>query len=121
MKTAPTRHVQVSRPKITVMMLLCGIVGATAAGAVSAATPDDNALSVTVHYKPQNLDTSNGARALYRQLVNAAAEVCPDFSTNPHWSSDAVRQCREQSVARAVFKINSPKLVAVYTAYSKNG
>jgi len=115
-----TPHVRVSRSKVALMMLVCGALGAGYAGAVSAATPDDE-LSVTVHFKPQNLNTEDGARALYRRLVNAAVEVCPADSSSPHWISDAVRQCREQSVARAVRQINSPKLVAVYTANSKNG
>jgi UrcA family protein len=103
------------------MMLMCGIVSAAGIGAVSAATPDEDVLSVTVHYKPQNLNTDDGARALYRRLVNAAVEVCPADSSSPHWISEAVQQCREQSVARAVHKINSPKLVAVYSTSSKHG
>lgn len=120
MNTVTTTQVRVSRPKVTLMMLMCGIVGAAYAGALSAATPDDE-LSVTVRFNPQNLDSDSGARALYRRLVNAAVEVCPASSISPHWITDAVRQCREQSIARAVHKINSPKLVAVYAADSKNG
>ena len=104
----------------TALMLLCGIVGAACSGAASAATSDDDVLSVAIHYDRQSLDTDSGARALYRLLVNTAAEVCPQDSGSPHWISDAVRRCREESVARAVLKINNPRLAAIYAASSRN-
>jgi UrcA family protein len=115
------RQVRVVRPKITLAMILCGLVGAAGIGAASAATPDDESLSITVNYDPQALSTQDGARALYRKLVRAAADVCPAGSASPHLLSAAVRQCREQSVARAVFKINNPSLVAVYNSSAKHG
>lgn len=121
MNTPTTDHVRVSSPKITVMMLVCGIVGAASIGTVSAAAADEDVPSVAVHYSSQSLDTESGARALYRRIVNAAAEVCPQDLSSPHFISDAVKQCREQSIARAVFKVNSPKLVAVYATNSKKG
>jgi UrcA family protein len=114
-----TRRVIVSRPKITLMMLLCGIVSAASIGAASAATTDDEVRSITVHYSPQSLDTDSGAQALYRRIVKAAVIVCPQ--DDPHWISSAVRRCREQSVARAVFKINNPRLVAVHATSAKSG
>jgi UrcA family protein len=116
-----TRQIRVVRPKITLAMILCGVVGAAGIGAVSAATPDDESLSITVKYDPQALSTQDGARALYRKLVRAAADVCPAGSDSPHLLSAAVRECREHSVARAVFKINNPSLVAVYNSSAKHG
>ncbi len=121
MNTTSTDHVLVSRPKVTVMMLACGIIGAASIGVVSAATTDVEVRSIAIHYDPQSLDTDSGARVLYRQIVSAAVEVCAQDSSSPHWISPAVRQCREQSVARAVLKINSPRLVAVYATSSKKG
>jgi UrcA family protein len=116
-----TRQVRVVRPKITLAMILCGVVGAAGIGAVSAATPDDEASSVAVKYQPQDLSTQDGARALYRKLVRAAEEVCPTNSASPLVPSTAVAECRAQSIARAVFKINNPSLVAVYNASVKHG
>src|SRR5580693_6081769 len=101
-----TRQVRVVRPKITLAMILCGVVGAAGIGAVSAATPDDESLSIAVKYDPQALSTQEGARVLYRKLVRAAEEVCPATADGPHLLSPAVKECRAQSVARAVFKIN---------------
>jgi UrcA family protein len=104
----------------TALMLLCGIASAAYSGAASAATGDDDVLSVAIHYDRQSLDTDSGARTLYRRIVNAAAEVCPQDSSSPHWISDAVRRCREESVARAVMQINHPHLAAVYAASTRN-
>jgi UrcA family protein len=119
MDNASTSRVTVSRPKITLMMLMCSIVSAAGVGAVSAATTEDDAMSIKVHYNAQSLDTDSGAKSLYRQLVKAAVEVCPQ-DASPHLISSAVRQCREESVARAVNKIHNEKLAAVYAANAKN-
>jgi UrcA family protein len=114
-------QVRVVRPKITLAMIICGAIGAAGVGAASAATSDDEALSKIVRYNPQDLATEGGARALYHKLVHAAADVCPADAGSPHLLSPAVRECRAQSVARAVFKINNPSLVAVYNASAKHG
>jgi UrcA family protein len=116
-----TRQVRVVLPKITLAMILCGVVGAAGIGAVSAATPDDGSLSVAVKYDPQDLSTQDGARTLYRKLVRAAEVVCPAGSASPRLLGPAVVECRAQSVARAVFKINNPSLVAVYNTSTKHG
>lgn len=119
MNIVTTGQVTVSRPKITLMMLMCGIVSAACVGAVSAATTEDDAMSVTVHYNAQSLDTDSGARSVYRKLVKAAVEVCPQ-DDSAHFISSAVRQCREESVARAVYKIHNERLAAVYAANAKS-
>jgi len=121
MNTHDSGQVRVTSPKITIAMIVCGIVGAAFIGAASAATTDDEALRVIVRYNPQSLDTEGGARALYSRLVQAAVEVCPQGSDSPHWITRQVRECREQSIARAVFQVNNPRLAAVYAASSKSG
>ena len=102
-------------------MIACGIVGAAFTGAASAATGDDDASSVTVRYSRESLSTESGARALYSRLVAAAADVCPQSSDSPRWISDSVRECRAQSVARAVLRVNNPRLAAVYATSAKSG
>jgi UrcA family protein len=118
---APLDEVRVSKPKITLAMLMCGIVSAAGIGAVSAATPDEDVRSVAVRYDAQAVSTEQGAKTLYRRLVSAADAVCPADPVSSHFISRAVRECREQSIARAVFKINTPSLVAVYNTSSKHG
>ena len=121
MNTHDTRQVPVSRRRITLAMIVCGMVGAACIGAASAATTEDDAPSITIRYNPQSLDTESGARALYNRLVKAAVEVCPPSSGSPHWISRQVRECREQAVARAVFQVNNPRLASVYATSSKSG
>jgi UrcA family protein len=121
MTTVTTIHARASRPKIAVLMLVCGIAGAASIGTANAATDDFGALTTTVQYNPDNLATDSGARHLYQQIVKAAAVVCPQDASHPHWVSTLVQECRQQAVARAVMKINNPKLVAVYSTSSKNG
>ncbi len=121
MNTQYSRQARVSRPKITMAMIVCGMAGAAFIGAASAATLDDDLPRITVRYNPQSLDTESGARALYSRLVKAAVEVCPQGADSPHWISKQVRECREQAVARAVFQVNNPRLAAVYAISSKSG
>ena len=111
MTTVTNIHARASRPKLAVMMLVCGIAGAASIGAANAAAGDADVLSTT----------DLGARHLYQQIVKAAAVVCPQDASHPHWVSTSVQECRQQSIARAVMKINNPKLVAVYSTSSKNG
>jgi UrcA family protein len=113
--------VTVSKPKITLAMIMCGILSAACVGAASAAMPDDDTLSTVVKYDPQAISTQAGAQMLYQKLVKAAREVCPADSSSPYILSGAVIECRQQSLARAVFKINNPRLVAVYNTSTKRG
>jgi len=116
MNTPSTLHA----PKVTIAMILCGIVSAAGIGAASAAVPDEDAPSVVVKYQPENLLTDSGARTVYRKIVIAAELVCPQPSGSP-LVSGAVRECRAQSIARAVTKINSSKLAAIHDSASRNG
>ena len=109
-----------SRPRITLMMVLCGLAGAAAAGAANAATVADDVPSVVVRYQTAGLSTDSGTRALYRRLVNAAEEVCP-VSAGTRFVTRAVEQCRDQALARAVQQIGSPALAALHASSSKNG
>jgi UrcA family protein len=104
--------------KRTLAMLLCGIVSAAGAGVASATAAQQNSPAITVKYDPATLETDRGARQIYNRLADAAAELYP--SSSPHWVPAQVRQWREQSIARAVMTISSPKLVAVYNSTLKN-
>jgi len=121
MNSHDTGQASVSSSKITIAMIVCGILGAAFIGAASAAAVDDDAMHITIRYNPQSLDTESGARALYSRLIQAAAEVCPPSSDSPHWMTRQVRECREQALARAVFQVNNPKLAAIYAANSRSG
>jgi UrcA family protein len=114
------KQVAVSRPKITLLMVLCGVVGAAASGTVSAASVADEVPQRVVKYSPDTLNTDTGVQSLYHRIVKAAEEVCPAASGS-RWVTTAVAECRAQSVARAVHQIDSPRLAALYAASSKRG
>jgi UrcA family protein len=118
---APAEHtLRVSRPHITIAMILCGIVSAAGIGAASAAVQEDDAPSIVVKYSSDNLLTDSGARVVYRKIVAAAEQVCPT-RVDSLILSGAVRQCRAQAIARAVLEINNPKLAAIHDSASRNG
>ena len=112
------KQVAASRPSVTLLMILCGIVGATAA---SAATPNDDVPALKVQYTADTLDTDHGAKVLYTRLVHAAEQVCPADFSGSRLVSSTVQRCRDQAVARAVHQINNSRLAAVYSATTKRG
>ena len=121
MSTETVTTAAVSRPKITLLMVLCGIVGAASVGSVSAATIDDAVPAITVKYDPQALASDAGARIVYRRLIKAAEMVCPDQAGTYPFVSRATEACRRQAVARAVHDINNPRLAELSTYSSKSG
>ena len=118
---ASNEQLAVSRVNIAVLMLLCGIVSAAAAGAVSAATLNDDVPRRVVKFERDSLATDGGAQALYHRIVRAAEQVCPGTSADRPFLTNAVRECREQAVARAVREIDSPRLAADYAASAGTG
>jgi UrcA family protein len=116
-----TRPARMVLPKITIAMLICGIVSAAGVGVAVAATGEGDVPAVAVKYDPMSLTSDRGARQLYSRLKNAAAEVCPQYAGGGLLVSAAIQACRDQAVARAVLQINNPRLVAVYRSSIKNG
>jgi UrcA family protein len=123
MKTATQKATEVRMvlPKITIAMLICGVVSAAGIGAASAAQTDEDVPAITVKYDSAALQSDRGARAVYSQLSKAAEALCPVYASSGRFVPPSVQQCRTQAVARAVMKINSPKLVAIYNSSAKNG
>jgi UrcA family protein len=120
MNSPTSTHVVVSRPKVTLLMILCGMAGATAVGAASAAIPDDEVPQIVVKYDAASLSDDSGARALYYRIVKAAEQVCPaGYERDLHRAQLAI-ECRRQAIARAVHQINSPRLAEVYANHPKN-
>ena len=115
-----TKQVAVSRPKITLVMVLCGVVGLAAAGAVSAAFNLDDGLGISIKYSPESLTTDAGVRALYNRIVRAAEEACP-IATGTRVISSGVKECRAKAVSRVVHQINNPRLAALLEGNPKSG
>ena len=118
---APAKKtLRVSLPKVTIAMLFCGIVSAAGIGAASAAVSDEDVPSVVVKFRPESLLTDSGARTVYRKIVLAAEQVCPQ-SVGSAVQNPAVMQCRAESITRAVMKINNSKLAAIHESATRNG
>jgi UrcA family protein len=115
-----TKQVTVSRPKITLLMVLCGVVGVAAAGAVSAASNPDDGQGFSIKFAPESLTTDAGVRALFTRIVKASEDVCP-IPTGTRVISSAVKACRAKAVASVVHQINNPRLAALLADSSKSG
>ncbi|MGH8140603.1 MAG: UrcA family protein [Steroidobacteraceae bacterium] len=89
---------------------------------VVSATPQFNAApSVKVRYDDLNMATENGTATLYRRIVSAARQVCPDqYSRNLKDASDS-RKCQATAIARAVQDVNSPQLALVHATHINHG
>ena len=104
--------------KVTLLMLLCGLVLSTAAAADAA--PDHDVPSRALHFSRHSLATDAGALAVYRSIVRASQEVCPLLPGRP-FVTGAVKECRDQAVARAVKDIGSARLVALHADSANRG
>ena len=107
-------------PTATIAMILCGVVGTAGMAAANAAAQDEDVPSKVVKYDSDSLLTETGAHAVYRKIVNAAEEVCP-ASPGSRLPNASVRQCRAQSLARAVMKINNSRLAAIHDGAPRSG
>jgi UrcA family protein len=108
------------RNRIGRIAVLTASLLAGAFGVAHAATPLDEVPTVVVKYGDLDLSTRDGARALYKRISYAAAEVCPEDSRDLARHAQA-QACREAAIARAVRDINRPQLAALHDAHTKRG
>ena len=101
------------------LLTLGSLTAALSFGAVNAATTDDPP-SVVVKYSDQDLNTASGVNEVYRRIVRAAKQVCPEMSFQDLSLQKKVAECRDQAVARAIRQIDNAQLAALYAAHSKN-
>lgn len=67
-----------------------------------------------VQYGDLNLANSQGVEQLYRRIVGAAKQVCPNGETRSLQAQTQFRICTQQSIARAVAAVAHPALTALY-------
>jgi UrcA family protein len=109
-------------PRAKIALLVLGsFAGVMAAGAASAASPDSDVPTVRIHYSPQSLATDEGVKVLYRRIVTAAKEVCPESPIRNFTQERRVEQCRSEAIVRAVQQVDNSRLAALHAARSKNG
>jgi UrcA family protein len=101
------------------VLTLGTLTAALSFGAVNAATPE-SAPSVVVKYSHQDLSTEQGVKEVYRRIVRASRQVCPDTSFRDLSLQEKIAECRDQAVARAIRQIDNSQLAALYASHSKN-
>lgn len=102
-----------------VSLAIAGMCALGTALAAPAADPASGAPAVTVRTSDLNLGTPQGVQALYRRIVTAAREVCPQASAWQAESYAAARTCQSQAIERAVRAMNNPHLAALQDPLSR--
>ncbi len=100
--------------------LLAGCLLSTVS-VVANATPSDDTPSVVVEYDAQTLATESGLRTLYRRLVLAARQVCPESPARDLIRLTATQQCQKESIARALRHIDNPQLAQMFVGSANRG
>ena len=72
--------------------------------------------SVTVKFADLDISRPEGAERLYGRIKTAAISVCSSFERGNLASQANFKACVSDAVARAVAKVDSPSLYAVYGA-----
>ena len=99
-------------------VLTAGLIGLLPMAAVAAqgSSPQFEGPAVVVNYADLDINTPRGAEKLYARIEHAAEQLCPpvDFSELQRYA--VYLRCRNEVVAHAVGRVNSPQLAAVYAA-----
>jgi UrcA family protein len=103
------------------LALLGGLAGVVSMGAAGAVTTNDQVPKVVVRYSEQSLASDAGVNELYRRIVQASKQVCPDDAVRDLASRQLAQVCRQEAVARAIQQIHNSQLAALYASHSKNG
>jgi UrcA family protein len=94
-----------------VVLAAAAALSVSAMGVASAQSNNAEPPKLVVRYHASALQSDDGVRHLYHQLLAAAERVCPQpVGKLP---SEAVVECRKQAVAGAVEKIHNTRLAAL--------
>jgi UrcA family protein len=89
--------------------LICAAIGG---GALAAEPPQP--LTKIVHYSDLNLDSEQGAMALYARLRGAAKQVCSPFESVELSRRRVWENCFNDTVASAVGQVDKTMLSALH-------
>jgi UrcA family protein len=94
---------------------LIGLLPLAAVAASAAPSPVEGPV-VIVNYTDLDISTPPGAEKLYERIEHAAAQLCPQVAFQELSRYAASLRCRNDVVAHAVSRINSPQLAIVYAS-----
>jgi UrcA family protein len=82
----------------------------------SAAQPSAVRAQTQVHYDLRELSSERGIRSLYRRIVRAAREVCPQSTAREGDVNAESAACRRRAIVRAIAEIGNERLAALDAA-----
>jgi UrcA family protein len=97
-------------------LIATAIFGALVSSLSAVSAADPSSASITVKYMDLNPASPSGARVLYERIRAAAESACNYF----WFETDAAEaRCVQDTIAKAIAKVNQPALSAVYSAKFK--
>ena len=97
-------------------LIATAILGALALSFSAVSVADPSSASITVKYADLDIASPSGALVLYERIRAAAQSACNYF----WFKTDADEaRCLQNTIAKAVTKVNQPALSAVYDAKYK--
>jgi UrcA family protein len=103
----------------TVVLAAAAALSVSAMGVAGAQSNGAEAPKLVVRYHASALESEDGVRHLYHQLLVAAEKVCPQ--PMGRLPNEAVVECRKQAVAGAVEKIHNTRLATLSGTDAKIG
>jgi UrcA family protein len=107
-------HITTNNPRKSIVSIIATtLVVFAAASSALAAEPSDR-LTKKVTYGDLNLESPEGAKALYARLRFAAREVCSPLEGRELSHGSAWKVCVNDAMESAVAKINKPLVSALH-------
>jgi UrcA family protein len=92
------------------------MLGCAASVTTALAAEPGDLLTKTVAYGDLNLDTPQGAKALYGRLRVAASTVCSPLEGRALSNQASWRTCYNRAIAAAVLQVGNVRVTALYDA-----
>ena len=106
--------------KLNYCLLALALSGCVA-GAPQKSADSPDVPTKTVRYAELNLNTADGARALFRRIKYAAADVCGSFDGLSLAQKAIWQKCYERALVDAVSQVNQPRVTALYQGVANRG
>jgi UrcA family protein len=97
------------------LALLC-----TGAALATGAVPETTTQSISLNYVSAELNTPQGAEALYTRIKRAAQIVCHQVNIRELHEYMLYKQCYDRAVDAAVAKVDSGRLTALHRSKTQH-
>jgi UrcA family protein len=97
-----------------VVLTIIGLGLTLPAGATARASRDEETARTTVHFGDLDLQSYQGASALYSRLSQAASRVCSAIMEPYVRMTRAYHTCHSEALSKAVQQVDRPLLTQIY-------